>query len=171
MPPTPLPGMFGLTRIGGPLGVAISLGQWAVGDGSRYTHAYVVLNDGKVMEAMPSGARVRSLAHAKTHHPTAYSWPIHLTDEQRQLIVAQACVLEGTKYGFAAYLHLVLSRVGIRWPWLVRYMRRNGRMICSQLVDEVYRRAGIKLFDDDRAPHDVTPGDLANLLIEKDWRS
>jgi hypothetical protein len=167
---TPQPGTFGLTRIGGLTGVLVSLGQWIVGDGSRYTHAFVVLDDDTVMEAMPSGARIRTLDHAKTHEPIAYSWAIPLTDEQRTLIVGQARVLEGTRYGFTAYLHLALSRFGIRWPWLIRHLRRNGRMICSQLVDEVYRRAGIKLFTDDRAAHDVTPGDLANLLIERDWR-
>lgn len=168
--PTLPPGTFGLTTIGGLLGVLISLGQWVVGDASRYTHAFVVLDDDTVMEAMPSGARIRSLDHAETHRPIAYSWAITLTDQQRALIVGQARVLEGTRYGFSAYLHLALSRLGIRWPWLIRYLRRNGRMICSQLVDEVYRRSGIRLFDDGRAPHDVTPGDLANLLIERDWR-
>lgn len=171
MPPDIPPGTFGLAKIGGLLGACISLGQLIVGDGSRYTHAFVVLDDGTVMEAMPSGARIRSLEHALTHQPIAFSWAIELTDEQRNLIVGQARVLEGTRYGFSAYLHLALARLGIRWPWLIRYLRRNGRMICSQMVDEVYRRSGIRLFDDDRAPHDVTPGDLANLLIERDWRA
>jgi hypothetical protein len=163
--------MFGLTRIGGLTGVAVSFGQWLIGDASRYTHAFVVLDDGTVMEAMPSGARISALKTVLRRKPIAFSWPVVLNDEQRQLIVGQARVLLGTRYGFTAYLHLALSRFGIRWPWLVSYMRRNGRMICSQLVDEVYRRAGIKLFDDGRASHDVTPGDLANLLIEKDWRT
>lgn len=167
----PTAGMFGLTKIGGLLGVGISLGQWFIGDASRYTHAFVVLDDDTVMEAMPSGARIRTLDHAETHEPIAYSWAVELTDEQRMLIVQQARVLEGARYGFSAYLHLALSRFGIRWPWLIRYLRRNGRFICSQLVDEVYNRAGVRLFEDGRAPHDVTPGDLANLLIERDWKA
>jgi len=170
MDPTPPPGTFGLTRIGGATGVAISLGQWLIGDASRYTHAFVVLDDGTAMEAEPAGARIRPLDHAESHAPVAYSWAIELTDEQRQAIVREARACEGVRYGFSAYLHLALSRFGIRWPWLIRRLERNGRLICSQLVDAVYARAGVHLFDDGRAPFDVTPGDLANLLIEKYWR-
>ena len=166
----PSPGMFGLTRIGGWLGVLISLGQWLVGDASRFSHAFVVLDDGTVMEAMPSGARIAPLADVLACRPLAFSWAIPLTPIQRFDIVAAARSLEGTRYGFSAYLHLALSRFGIRWAWLSRHLERNGRMICSQLVDVVYRRAGLQLFDDGRACHDVTPGDLANLLIERDWR-
>ena len=167
MPSGPAPGTFGLTRISGLLGVAISFGQWVVGDASRYTHAFIVLDDGTVMEAMPSGARIRPLGPA--HSPIAFSWVIPLTDDRRARIVAEARACEGVRYGFSAYLHLALSRFGVRWPWLIRYLERNGRMICSQLVDYVYARAGVQLFDDGRAPFDVTPGDLANLLIERYW--
>lgn len=163
------PGTFGLAKIGGLTGVLISLGQWIVGDASRYTHAFVVLSGDTVMEAMPSGARVRTFDHARTHQPIAYSYAIPLTDEQREAIVREALACKGVRYGFSAYLHLALSRFGIHWPWLIRYLKRNGRMICSQLVDHVYTRAGVQLFDDGRAPFDVTPGDLANLLIERYW--
>lgn len=167
---TPQPGMFGLTKIGGLLGAFVSLGQWVVGDASRYTHAFVVLDDGTVMEAMPAGARIRPLADSLDRGESiAWSWAIPLTDEQRAAIVSQARACTGVRYGFSAYLHLALARFGIRWPWLVSYLQRNGRMICSQLVDHVYARAGVELFDDGRAPFDVTPGDLANLLIERYW--
>jgi hypothetical protein len=166
-----LPGTFGLTKIGGLTGVLVSLGQWLVGDASRYTHAYIVLDDGTAMEAMPSGARIRSLERGLDYRPVAFSWAIPLTDEQRARIVTEARACEGVRYGFTAYLHLALSRFHIRWPWLIRHLDRNGRMICSQLVDAVYARAGIKLFDDGRAPFDVTPGDLANLLIERYWKN
>lgn len=166
---TPQPGMFGLTRIGGLLGMLISLGQWIVGDASRYSHAFVVLDDGTVMEAMPSGARIAPLADVLVRRPLAFSWAIPLTPAQRSDIVQEARELVGAGYGFSAYLHLALSRFGIRWSWLIRYLERNERLICSQLVDLVYRRAGVQLFDDGRACHDVTPGDLANVLIERDW--
>jgi cell wall-associated NlpC family hydrolase len=168
--PQPAPGLFFLTRIGGLTGVLISLGQWVIGDASRYTHAGIVLDDGTVMEAMPSGARIRSLEHGLSHEPIAFSWALDLTDEQAARVVAEARALEGVRYGFSAYLHLALARFGIRWPWLIRRLERNGRLYCSQLVDEVYRRAGVHLFTDGRAPFDVTPGDLANLLIERYWR-
>lgn len=109
----PPPGTFGLTRIGGLLGVLISFGQWLIGDASRYTHAFVMLDDGTVMEAMPSRARIRTLDHAQTHDPIAYSRAIELTGEQRTAIVAAARACEGVRYGFSAYLHLALCRVGV----------------------------------------------------------
>lgn len=166
---TPPPGTFGLTRIEGLTGALVALGQLLIGDGSRYSHAFVVLDDGTVMEAMPSVARIRPLADSLSRRPLAFSWVIPLTEEQRARIVAEARACEGVRYGFSAYLYLALTRLGVRWPWLCRYLTRSGRMICSQLVDEVYRRAGVQLFDDGRPPHMVTPGDLANLLIEKQW--
>jgi uncharacterized protein YycO len=168
--PRPAPGTFYLTRIGGLLGALISLGQWIIGDASRYTHAGIILDDQWVMEAMPGGARPARIAQALNRQPIAYSWAIPLTEAQRTAIVAEARACEGVRYGFTAYLHLALTRLGIRWPWLIRRLETNGRAICSQLVDSVYSRAGVRLFDDGRAPFDVTPGDLANLLIERYWR-
>lgn len=166
----PAPGTFGLTRIGGLLGVLISLGQWLIGDAARFSHAFVVLDDGTVMEAMPSGARPAPLADVLARRPLAFSWAIPLTDAQRAAVVAQARALAGTRYGFSTYLHLALLRIGVRWRWLDRRIRASGSLICSQLVDEAYRRAGVQLFDDGRPAHEVTPGDLANALIERDWR-
>ena len=168
--PTPPPGSFYLTRIGGVVGFLVSLGQWIIGDASRYTHAGVVLDDRSVMEAMPAGARLAPLDEVLSRRPLAVSWAIDLTPLQRALVVTHARGMEGARYGFTAYLHLALLRFGIRWPRLIRHLGRNRRFICSQLVDETYRRAGVQLFDDGRACFEVTPGDLANLLIERDWR-
>lgn len=167
--PHPEPGTFGLARIGGFSGVLVSLGQWIIGDASRYTHAFIVLDDETVMEAEPAGARVSPLPGVLSRQPIAFSWAIPLTEEQRARIVREARACEGVRYGFTAYLHLALSRFGIRSGWLIRRLEHDGRMICSQLVDAVYARAGVHLFDDGRAPFDVTPGDLANLLIERYW--
>lgn len=167
--PLPEPGMFGLTKIGGVLGFFIGLGQWLVGDASRYSHAFIVLDDGTVMEAMPSGARIAPLGKVLLRRPLAFSWAIHLTEEQRARIVEEARKCEGVKYGFSAYVYLALTFLGLKAPRLRRYLGGNDRMICSQLVDYVYNRAGVQLFNDGRAPFDVTPGDLANILIEECW--
>jgi cell wall-associated NlpC family hydrolase len=165
------PGSFYLTRIGGLVGLLISLGQWIIGDASRFTHAGIVLDDGTVLEAMPSGARIAPLQTVTSGRHLAVSWAIPLDELLRRRIVIEARHLEGTRYGFTAYLHLALTRFGIRWGWLVRRLHCNGRLICSQLVDEAYHRAGVQLFTDGRARFEVTPGDLANLLIERDWQA
>jgi hypothetical protein len=49
------------------------------------------------------------------------------------------------------------------------FVADEGHLICSQLVDEAYLRAGVHLFDDGRLPGDVTPGDLW-WLLQRDRR-
>lgn len=164
------PGTFGLAPIGGLVGFAIRLGQLLIGDGSKYGHAFIVLDDETVMEAKPSGAGIVPLSRYTNGRPVAFSWPVELTNAERERIVSVAREYKGVKYGFSAYLYLALLFFGVESSWLRDYMVRNGRMICSQLVDDVYRRAGVRLFDDGRKPFEVTPGDLANVLIERDWR-
>ena len=168
---TPPPGTFFLARIDGPIGVLVALGQWLIGDASRYSHAGIVLDDGTVMEAMPTGARIAPLQAVLDRRPLAFSWAVPLTEAQRADIVAGARAMEGARYGFAAYLHLALLSFGVRWPWLNGRLQRDRRLICSQLVDLVYADAGVHLFTDGRAPFEVTPGDLANCLIERDWQA
>lgn len=163
----PKPGDFGLVTIGGVLGFFVSLGQHLAGDSSKYTHAYIVLDDNKVLAAQPGGARVDLLSDYTNR--AIYS-SMDLTDEQRHAIVEQAKSLEGTPYSFLDYLALALARLGIKPKWLTKFIANKGHMICSQLVDEVYRRAGIKLFNDGRLPQEVTPGDLLYVLAgEQNW--
>jgi hypothetical protein len=182
----PLPGSFGLSRIGGLLGKLIAAGQAFSGDASRWTHAFVVLDDQWVIEAMPGGARLAPLADRLNHAEVVFSDKpvqlelealrqriahLELTDPEaywnwatgtyRVTVVENARRLEGVGYGYLQYLALGLVAVGFQPKWLRKYIASKGRMICSQLVDEVYRRSGIHLFDDDRLPQDVTPGDLA----------
>lgn len=161
------PGDIGLTKIGGVLGFFVSLGQHLAGDSSRYTHAYIVLDDKTVIAAQPGGARIDKLSDYKNK---AIYIQMELTDEQRALIVKEARALDGLPYSFLDYLALALTRFGIRPKWLRNYIKDTGHMICSQMCDEVYRRAGINLFNDGRMPQDVTPGDLLYVLArESDW--
>ncbi|QBZ72377.1 peptidase [Streptomyces phage Circinus] len=162
----PLPGDFGLTRIRGFVGWWIGLGQLITGDASRYTHAFIVLDDETVVEAMPGGAIITPISEYAGR--AVYS-RLELTDDQRAAIVREARSLEGIPYSFLDYLALALAHFGIKPKKLRKYITTKGHMICSQLVDEVYRRAGIHMFNDGRLPQDVTPGDLANYLIEREW--
>lgn len=162
----PKPGDFGLSQIPGRLGWWVSLGQFIIGDASRWTHAFVVLDDETVIQAMPKGAEIVPL---KPFLGRAVFSNIPLNDEQRADIVKYARGFKGVRYGFSDYLALSLAHIGLHPKWLKNYIARNGRMICSQLVDEAYYRADVHLFNDGRMPQDVTPGDLANMLIERDW--
>jgi len=161
------PGDIGLTKIGGVLGFFVSLGQHLAGDSSRYTHAYIVLDDETVIAAQPGGARIDKLSD---YHNKSIYLQRDLTEEQRACIVAHARTLEGLPYSFLDYLAIALARFGIKPKWLIRFIVDKGHMICSQLCDEVYRRAGIHLFNDNRLPQEVTPGDLLYILAgEQDW--
>jgi uncharacterized protein YycO len=163
----PQPGDFGLTQISGHVGRAIRVGQWLNGDGfSDYEHAFVYLGHGGIVEAEPGGARLAPLSEYNARSIAWYRAP----DDKGDRIGAIAGMLIGTPYSFADYaaiaavrLHLPLSS-----KLLHNYVANSGHMICSQLVDEAYKRAGVQLFDDGRLPGDVTPGDLLRLIEKQD---
>jgi len=163
----PQPGDIGLSRITGFTGLFISFGQWLIGDASRYTHAFIVVDDTTVVEAMPGGASYGSLQHYLDNGAVFSSGKIVPTDEQRAFIVTDARSLIGTPYSFLDYLAIGLHRLGMRPRFIEKYVSSNKHMICSQLVDYVYCRAGIHLFFDARLSQNVTPGDIANVLIEE----
>lgn len=160
------PGDFFLARISGTTGFLIMLGQALVGDASRYTHAGIIMPDGRVFAAQPGGARYDDVSTLTPPYVVS-SGRVPLTDAQRADVLTLTEGLEGTPYSFLDYLYLALHRFGLRWGWVERQIETSAHMICSQLVDEVYRRAGVHIFTDDRTPQNVTPGDLANVLIEE----
>jgi cell wall-associated NlpC family hydrolase len=158
----PLPGDFGLTRIAGVTGKLVSVGQRAVGSGSYFTHAFVYVGNGHIIEAEPGGARLSTLAHALEGGKHAVYSDLELTGAQRRDIVSAALSLKGTPYSFLDYLAIGEARI-LRTKHLEHFVADSGHMICSQLVDESYRRAGIDLFPG-RLTGDVAPGDLARLI-------
>jgi hypothetical protein len=155
----PQPGDFGVTKITGIGGKLIWLGQALIGSRSRYEHAFIVgLRPGSVIEAEPGGASVGFLPAeaAYSHFP--------LTNVQRLAIVNAAVGLIGTPYSWLDYVAIAAERLRLPSKRLRRYVGASGHQICSQLVDEAYRRAGVALFADGRSPGSVTPGDLAKLI-------
>lgn len=137
---------------------------------SRWNHAYVVVHGGYVVEATPRGARLAPMAEY-TGCEVAYNDEEPKTVVQRDAIVAAAMDLVGTPYNFVDILALGLAGLGQRSKWLRERVHNCHGMICSQLVDEAYLRAGVHLYDDGRLPGDVTPGDLADRITERSWES
>ena len=160
----PKPGTIGLSVIGGTVGGMIRLGQGLTGDWSYWTHAFLTLDNGEVIQAMPKGAEIVPLSGYAESAVFLTQWP-RPTDTQRLDIVRWARVQEGRKYNFLDYVYLALPSAlrGV----LREHIKKSGRVICSQLVDEAYRYAGIQLFDDGREPHDVTPGDLVIEYVRR----
>jgi hypothetical protein len=162
----PKPGDMGFSMIEGMLGFWVGLAQYLNGDGSKWSHVFIVLDDDTVMEAMPGGARITPIEEYKGK-AVFIDWG--LDDRQRSVIVEEAKKLVGTAYGFIDYFALALARLNIRPKWLVNYVLNSNRLICSALADMVYNKAGVKLFSDGRMWHDVTPGDLISRYIERPW--
>lgn len=128
-----------------------------------------------VVEAMPSGARRVVLAGRDRTGP-GYAY-VRLPNEVgragwRHAAADAAECMVGTPYGFAQYaalasLTLAGGNAADADGWLARYVNRRDpvtglpvQVICSQLVDEALRVAGVHLFTDGRPPQYVTPGAL-----------
>lgn len=159
----PLPGDFALTRIRGITGAFVAAGQALVGDAAPVQHAMVYVGDGQIVQAMPGGAELIRLEDAS--EPVAWSTGrVPLTGREREGITFAARALVGTPYSFLDYASIALAHFRVRPAWVTDYVASTGHLICSQLVDEVYLRAGVHLFDDGRLPGDVTPGDLYRIL-------
>lgn len=160
----PQPGDIGLTSVEGIVGKLIRLGQFFNGDGfSRYEHAFIVLEDGMLVEAMPGGAQIVPLSEYDDRE-VLYVRPSGLTAEDRQRICAIARAFEGTPYSFVDYTAIAAHRLHLPLPGLREFVESTDHMICSQLVDRAYSLAGIPLFSDNRWDGWVTPGSLYQRL-------
>lgn len=158
----PLSGDFGLTKIRGLAGAFVSFGQWFVGDFAPVQHALVYVGDGWVVQAMPSGAELIRLNQASP----VVKWStglVPLGAGEREVICREAVQLVGTPYSFLDYVSIALERFGIRPKFVRDMVASSERLICSQLVELVYERAGVDLFPGSW-PGDCTPGDLYHLL-------
>ncbi|MFE6912282.1 hypothetical protein [Streptomyces erythrochromogenes] len=142
----------------------IRFGQWLNGDGfSEHGHAFLVLPDGELIEAQPSGAAVCSLTRYGRAH-VIYVCPSDLTAEQRLEICAAALRYVGVPYGFLDYAAIAAHRIHLPVPGLRRCIASSRQQICSQLVDQAYKDAGVELFTDGRWAGYVTPGALYRRL-------
>lgn len=155
-------GDFGLTS-----GSRLAMKVIQIGTLSRYGHACVVVSDPdyyrntiRIIEAQPGGARVRTVALDR------FRWSnIVLTPEQRELIAARALLCEGLPYDWPAIFGFVARVLGHKLRLIGRKDHPDGKMICSELVVWAYLAADIDL-GQGKPPGDVSPGDLADYLVQ-----
>jgi cell wall-associated NlpC family hydrolase len=147
----PLPGDFACVPIGGTGGRLISLGERLCGDAfTEYDHAFIYLGDRQIVQAEPGGAVTAPLA---AHAAAAWSTgKIPLTAAQRELILKAARRYVGTPYSWLDYAAIGMHSLHVRAPGLKAYVAPTRHMICSQLVDQCYADAGVRLFADGRWP-------------------
>lgn len=161
------PGTFGVVDNAGFLGAGIRLSTR-----SPFSHAFVVVRDGMVVEAEAHGAQLTPLDHYIGGHPRALAFNDEepLTDVQRDGIVAHAMKLVGTPYGFMDIVGLALHAWTGWYPEpLLDNVQKEKALICSQLVARsYYLGSGVDL-GLGRPDAMVTPGDLALRITERLW--
>lgn len=162
---TPRPGDIGFSRVNGKVGLLIGFLQWAQGGGSKYGHCFIYLDNNEILEAKPKGARIVPLDPAKK--AIFFDW--NLTDEQRNLVVAEARKFVGAKYSFLDYIALAFSKYNKYPVKLFNKLAISNKYICSTLVDVIYNNCGIKIFEDGRNSYSVSPGDILFRYLERDW--
>ncbi|MGZ4587718.1 MAG: hypothetical protein ACXVX9_07930 [Mycobacteriaceae bacterium] len=129
---------------------------------SAVNHAFVYVGNGQIVEANPSGAAVGNV----DEYPHTIWSHMALTTQQRHAIANAADTLVGTPYSWVDDACIGLADLfGWHVPEPVRArLSRRSRLMCSQLVDVAYSKAGVHLFPDGRIPGDVSPGDLLHLI-------
>lgn len=168
----PQPGDFEVVPTGGTGGKLIEIAQIISNTGRKdYEHARLYLGAGKIVEAQPGGAVIRQYDVNQNDGGLWSTGLIQLTKTQRTLIVSA-----GYEYGYGHVGYSIIDyfaiaackfKIGMLTPGLKAYVESSKHMICSQLVDQCYQDAGVHLFDDNRWPGYVTPGDLADLLYSR----
>lgn len=175
-----LPGDFGLVHDRSDAGLAIGAaefldelaqGHWRKAKrDSLWRHAFGVESvdpDGTVhaIEAWPGGAR-RNTYHVDDPNILWSSGHFDLTDDQRTLVVGWWVQHLGDRYAWDAYLRQAAVRLHVPFAAaaLARQIEERHEELCSQYIDCGYQAAVYQLFADRRAPYDVAPSDLADLI-------
>jgi len=161
----PKPGDIGLSYSNTLMGRCVRVMQGLIGDWAIYSHSFIVLHDDYIIESLPNGATIGKLDKYEGTE-VMYS-RFNLTDDQRDSICEEAIRLEDTPYSWLDFLAIGLNHF-YEGGWMSRRVNKrvvnSGKMICSQLVGEAYKRAGIDL-EPGTNPQYFTPGDLSRIIM------
>jgi len=161
--PAPQPGDYFVAQVHGIVGLGIRVGQALVGDWSRFCHAGILLPGGRIFEAEPGGAKIRTLEELYARKgPIAWSQN-YLDPATRERICDDAESRKGAPYGWLTYPYIALDLVHWNDTALGSAVARTKALICSQAVDAIYLNQRVTIFDDGRPAGKVTPGDLAQI--------
>lgn len=157
------------------MGQQFRIGKFAAG------HAAVVVPGGRIVEAMPNGARVRDLRPSDWSPDHVY---LRLPEDyagQHLDAAAVALAMVGTPYSIMSYVYVGLFLAGFKFDWLakridrrqpaqipfvpgaVRTIRIPVEAICSVLAEQSWTLTGYKVIFGTR-PQVVTPGMLGIQL-------
>lgn len=146
------------------------LSRWAVGDKE---HVAMYLGKGFnnspfLVESSGRGVWILSL-RAHTDRRVLVMRPRLLTWEEKERLVSEGIKLASNRQAYYDYFTIVNSVIPRvlkeKFPWVpipVKY-HRDIMMICSELVAEIYWRAGIDIFTDKN--NVLLPGDFEDSPI------
>jgi hypothetical protein len=167
----PQPADIGLAHIRGFTGKIVELGQIFAGDAGPREHAFLVTSvGGETVEAVPWRTRFN---HVNNYPYDTLYVRMPISDSEAYEVALQARTLvqdEKVRYSFLQYPAIGLHRLHMDNRLLRWYIANTHQMICSQLVDEAFKRSAVSLgkpelnlFRDDRAEGYVIPGSLYRL--------
>jgi uncharacterized protein YycO len=146
-------------------GTGFAMALVRIGTLSRWGHACIAAGDSKdgyiqIVEAMPEGVRTR------TSRVDEWVWSnIPLTDDQRDAIAAGAMKDLGKGYDWPAIGMFIARWFGAKITRGSKDHPDNNEM-CSEAVDWHYRDDAAIDLKPGYAPNTVSPGDLAQYLVE-----
>jgi uncharacterized protein YycO len=141
------PGSYVCVQTGGLL-------AWLIRKATRsaYNHAFV--------EARPEGVR-NGLLSSYAGVPAVANTGEQVTDTQRAAVVASAENFAGVPYNWPDLVAIGLGDLGWHWRFLLRAVRADRLLICSQLVSLAGKAAGLDWLCGRSDASQVTPADLA----------
>lgn len=155
------------------------IGRFAAG------HAAVVVPGGRIVEAMPHGARVRDLQPSDWSPDHVY---IRLPEDyegQHLDAAAAALAMVGIPYSIVSYVYIAAFLAGFKFEWLAKridrrhsvminfpargilFVRIPDEAICSVLAEQSWTLTGKKVIVG-TVPQVVTPGMLGIQLWTRD---
>lgn len=164
----PMPGDFFVTTTSGSR--LDRFFAWCIrwGTESSVNHAGIYIGNGQIVEAVRGVVR-----GVESEYPDAiWSTGFGMLDAERAKVIDAANSYVGRKYNYLDILAIGLAqkRFGSsaarvsKW-WWVKRVTNSKAMICSELVTDAYRAAGINLFPGVPAGL-VSPGDLLRRIEE-----
>jgi uncharacterized protein YycO len=134
---------------------------------AKYTHCVTALDNDRLLEAMPGGARITRID--TYDRPIVWSQFIYKGDE-RDSIVNWTEDREGAPYAWEdiPLIALALTTGDDTPQWLEDKLAADHRYICSELADAAYKQAGLHLFKN-IPPSAVYPAMIAALFDDYGW--
>lgn len=161
--PWPAAGLYGVVKTHG-------LVPWIIRRTGRTwaDHAFVIAEDGAIIEAEPGGVR---LGHLSEYYGDriAINSTEEMTVEQRATVVATAKAMIGKPYNDLAIVDDGLESLGWCWRWLAKRAATDGEVVCSQLVAVAGQAAGLDWRGGAASTTETTPAMLARRPGMQPW--